>query len=46
MGYEYLDKYDEAINYYSKAISLKPRDDDLYFRRGWSYSRLKYSEAL
>ena len=44
---EFLENWNEAIDYYTQAIRLKPNDEDIYFRRGWSYARLnKYSEAL
>ncbi len=44
---EYLENWDEAIDYYSQALRLLPNDNEIYFRRGWSFSQInKYSEAL
>lgn len=43
-GYELLNigKYTDAINYFSKAIYLKPEDANSYYCRGFSYSALGY----
>ncbi len=39
--------FQEAIGYFTKAISLNPDDDIAYFNRGVSYNNLeKYSEAI
>ncbi len=39
--------YEEAVACYTKAIDIDPDDDDVYFFRGFAYSRLKqYEKAL
>lgn len=48
-GLDYLkaEKFDDAVVSYTKAISIDPEDDDLYFYRGLAYSRSKqYEKAL
>ena len=43
----FLENWNEAIDYISQAITLKPNDENLYFSRGWYFSQInKYSEAL
>jgi tetratricopeptide (TPR) repeat protein len=42
-----LKKFEQAIPYYSLAISISPNNDRLYYSRSWRYNKLsKHAEAL
>ena len=47
VDYDKLEKYDEAILNYNKAIEINPDNADYYYNRGDSYYNLdKYDEAI
>ena len=42
-----LEDYEEAAACYTKAIDIDPEDDDIFFYRGFAYTRLnQYEKAL
>ena len=41
-----LNKYDEAIRAFDKAIEINPNDSDAWNEKGIALGKLKYDEAI
>jgi serine/threonine protein kinase len=47
VSFDHLGKYGEALEYYDKAISIKPKDKMVFANKAFSLTRLsRYAEAL